>query len=150
MSYLLQTFSVGQVLTAAQLNQLEENIIQYGKFKAVSFTRDTAAASGSQAVTGVGFTPKWILFLYGVSGSAKWGVGFSDITNGYGLYSDHNSSADTMVPMSGGSNIIFFESGGGANYLGVLASADADGFTITWTKTGSPTGTGTILALCGR
>lgn len=119
-------------------------------FKAVTFTRDTATATGTQAVTGVGFKPRAVLILYGVSTTARVGVAFATAAAGYGLYNNHNSAADTWGLLTGGTNCIYAESGGGANYTGAVQSFDADGLTMSWTKAGSPTGTLSVTCLAFR
>lgn len=51
-------------------------------------------------------------------------------------------------PMTG-NPILTYESSGNT-YAGAVKSFDSDGFTITWTKSGSPTGTLNLYALCLR
>ena len=113
------------------------------KSKNVSLTRDMTAASGSQAVTGVGFTPRAIIFVGGVGGVLMaCAVVDSALTEGGVSYDNTNFSAPN-------GNIVLRTSSGN-NQAGVIASLDSDGFTITWTKAGSPTGTATLYALCLR
>ena len=104
-----------------------------------SFTRDISTASGTQAITGVGFQPTALIVFVGGGGvgRASWGMASSDgsevCVNHY-----HNVSSDQFEHWS---NLIRIEYGSGENYRGDLTSFDTDGFTITWTKAGSPTGT---------
>ena len=115
-------------------------------FKVGSFTRDTALASGSQAVTGIGFKPKAVIFLScqsTVVGEASWGL--DDGSNPEVIYDDHNDNVDEYV--YDGSFSIYDEEGGGAFYTGKINSMDADGFTVGWTRTGAPTGTVTVIYL---
>lgn len=113
---------------------------QYLLFKVGTFTRDTATASGSQSVTGVGFKPRALIIHGGVNGAARMSIGWSDGTNGYGMYDNFASVADTYGYLTAGTNMLFFN-GGGTDYTGAIASFDSDGFTISWTRTGAPTGT---------
>ena len=120
----------------------------YPRFFVGSFTRDTTVASGTQAVTGVGFQPKAVIFIAVVSGTARASIGVDIRTAQGGISDDHNTIADTWNVLSAYS--IFLESGGGANYGGEISTLGADGFTVTWTKTGNPTGTATITYLALR
>ena len=113
--------------------------------KVGTFTRDTATASGNQAITGVGFTPKALLFMGGQASSAEIGFGLSDGTNEQDLYDRHNIAADTWA--IGNGRPLTFVQAENVDYSGTIASLDADGFTITWTRAGTPTGTLTIMYL---
>lgn len=121
------------------LNKLTE-------FKVGSFTRDLTVASGTQAVTGVGFNPRLCLFLAGTtSGSTLLSVGV-DTNSGYGCLSDDtNTSAGTYVVNA--SYSILINGTASANYVGRTASFDTDGFTVTWVKNGAPSGTVTVIYL---
>lgn len=108
--------------------------------KIVATTRDTATASGNQAITGAGFTPRG----FSVSMAANSGEG--------GRYSIGNYDGTTqscvyrnVATGDFGRNssyvVIVQDAGGVTQYLGAVSSLDADGATIAWTKVGSPTGT---------
>jgi hypothetical protein len=117
--------------------------------KVVSFTRDPSTASGNQAVTGVGFTPKAIVFLVSKNSSSMTSWGMDDGTSHFSIGDANGSSTDTYGINA--SEAIFVIETGTINYSGHVGSFDADGFTIAWTKTGAPTaGTLTIYALCFR
>lgn len=116
------------------------------RFKVGSFTRDISLASGTQAVTGVGFSPKALFFIANVDSlSTKPSVGVDDATTagGWGIRS-------TFSAVDYSANSIIFRTATSDDYLGKLSSLDSDGFTITWTKTGSPTGTATIVYIAYR
>ncbi len=114
-----------------------------------SFTRDISVVSGSQAVTGVAFTPKVLLFLAAVSGAVGlMCIGLSDGAHHETVYDNNNSGAGTWAVDT--SNCLLVNVGGGATYAGSVSSLDADGFTIAWTKAGAPTGTLTVLFLAIR
>lgn len=106
--------------------------------KVGNFTRDLSTASGSQAVTGVGFTPKVVFFLSSRN-SGGWGsVGVDDGT-GRGAV-EWNGGYDANAPCF--SQTAQFVRQTLANYQSfTVASMDSDGFTLSFTKTGTPTGT---------
>ena len=120
---------------------------QAESFALLEFSRDTSLASGTQAVTGVGLKPSAVI-LFGVVnaavGRASWGM--DTITDAVASADQHATTADTYL--ADGSNSIYCDQGSGNAYSGNVQSFDSDGFTIDWTKTSSPTGTLTILALC--
>lgn len=116
-------------------------------FKVGSFTRDVSTASGSQAVTGVGFKPRAVIFLASlpsVTGGMSVGVD-DDTTAGANRATTTAGQFDTATSFS-----IHIAHSGGNLYQGVISSLDSDGFTISWTKTGTPTGTATINYLALR
>jgi len=102
-------------------------------------SRNQNTASGTQAITGVGFTPKIVYFLCGMGGTNRlsWGFGTSSdnrcaldyhTANSPSSNDTYSSSGDALKPMVDNSN----------HQKGSINSMDADGFTITWTKVGSP------------
>lgn len=113
-----------------------------------SFTRNTSLAGGTQAVTGVGFEPQIILFLACQDGSNEISIGFTDGTNNGCIA---RSASANLYYVSTAYSIRDIESSGATTttYEGTVAM-DSDGFTVTWTKTASPTGTLTVLYLALR
>lgn len=113
--------------------------------KILEGSRDLTAASGAVAYTGLGFQPTGIIVLAGINGAVhqSWGFANSVITSGivHMVY-------DTTLLSAVANRLIHLQPSSGNNQIAVLTSYDADGFTLTWTKTGSPTGTGTLLFLC--
>jgi len=114
-----------------------------------TFTRDLAAASGDVQITGVGFKPSHVIFLLsppsGGATHASWG--FSNATLNYGVVFYNN----TILPSSdyGASCIVGVPASG--NYqIAIVKTMDADGFTLTWTKTVSPTGVDNIYYMAFR
>lgn len=116
-------------------------------FKVGSFTRDLTLASGTQAVTGVGFKPKALIFFANksVTSGASWGV--SDGTTDGAIYDNFGSSVDTYDVVA--SALLYLQTGA-IFYTGDVQSLDSDGFTIDWTKTGATVGTFTIKYLAIR
>ncbi len=118
------------------------------RFKATSISRDTAAASGNVAYTGIGFLPKAILFFANVNGTARssWGYTTSSAAGDNScIFDDNGDSAGTYAVAA--NNCMYIETGGANTQKAALASFDSDGFTLTWTKVGSPTGTITGMLL---
>ena len=109
------------------------------------FSRVMTTASGDQVVSGLGFTPKAVIFfadISGTAGAASWGLDDGD--GGKVMNDDWVNTNGTYEHAGGG---IWIEPAAGARQTGVI-SAIADGqFTITWTKTGSPTGIASIKYL---
>lgn len=112
-------------------------------YKAGSFTRDLTTASGSQSVTGVGFKPAAILAVGGIAG----GGGSTGATVGFYVPTSHIA---LEVLFSVGTNLIstsslaIIRTATGDLQSCTVSSLDDDGFTVSWTKTGTPTGTGTV------
>lgn len=109
-----------------------------------SFSRDTTIASGTQAVTGVGFKPRAIIFFACQDGSGEASFGFSDInltgTSGENGVVNSRTATSPGTFFSNAASIYAFESAGNT-YSGSIDTLDDDGFTITWTRVGTPSGT---------
>ena len=118
------------------------------RFKASSLNRDMTLATGNVAYTGVGFLPKAILFFSNVNGTARasWGYTTSATAGDNSCIFDDNGDAAGTYAIAV-TNCIYLETGGANNQKAVLVSFDSDGFTLAWTKTGVPTGTGTAMFL---
>lgn len=114
--------------------------------KIVTFTRVLSVVSGPQSVTGVGFVPRLIAFQTGIPGA---GLAWSSSGQADG-------TLNTCVEDLGTTNVLQptlagIQRDAAGNFQSfVLSSFDADGFTLNWTKTGTPTATATINALCFR
>ncbi len=111
--------------------------------KIVSVTRDLTVASGDVGITGVGFTPTAIIAISCIQSALQFGVGMVDSSRtsrelfSYGADLIYNDTAFVQIASSAGNT-----------QQATLKSYDSDGFTLTWTKAGSPTGTGQIMFLC--
>lgn len=114
-------------------------------YKIITFTRDISTVSGTQDITGVGFTPRFARFSMATtdntSGRASWGEDDGTLRecvygNAGGGGSFGRSSTYSIGAINGGAPV----------YEGYVSAWGADGCTITWTKTGSPTGTLSIIA----
>ena len=119
------------------------------RFFLSNFSRDTAAASGTQAVTGLGFSPKAVIFLSdqgGVATDTSFGVDSG--SNQGAVFWNHPTTASSFQDSIDYS--IFSQETSTADYRGEVSSLDADGFTVNWTRTGAPTGTIRIVYLAFR
>lgn len=121
-------------------------VMQYSDTRhfAGSFTRDTSLASGTQEITGLGFSPKSLEFLVAESGvTGEMSVGFDNGIAGQDFcvtdYSNVTAGAWYLV-----ADAIYIANGGGGAYIGTVTSLTAGGFIINWTKSGSPTGIITV------
>ena len=112
-----------------------------------TFTRDLSLASGNQSVTGVGYQPSAIIFLSVEVGTSEMSFGFDNDTLAYGIFDNNGTSSGTYT-YAGFSTGAYQNSSN--TYEGKISSFDSDGFTITWTKTGSPSGTLTVMYMAFR
>lgn len=101
-----------------------------------SFTRDMATASGTQAITGVGFTPVAVIFIGELNPTLKAFWGMSDNTSEKCII--HDPTPRFAINPT---DCIYYDDRAANLYAGDISVFGADGFTINWTKTGSPTGT---------
>jgi hypothetical protein len=115
-------------------------------FAVVSTTWDVST-TGSLAVTGVGFKPKAVLMLAGVSTTTAQSIGFSVGANN-NIFNDGASLTNEWS--LDGSFISVLRVSVGNQGLLAFASFDSDGATFTKSKSGSPTGTVTAYLLFMR
>ncbi len=102
--------------------------------KVVNNARTAAAGSGTQGVTGVGFQPRAIsIHAQGGNGTKTiggWGFG-DDVITTQSIFTSEPSGffnrTSQLLSLTDGTN--------GMN--AALTSMDSDGFTITWTKSGT-------------
>ena len=110
-------------------------------YKIGTFTRDVSTASGDQVIDAVGFKPSDLEFFACISDTLTFSIGFDDGTNHYSIrYKGAAANAFTYDS----TNSLWLQIDGTHYCTGIIKTLDADGFTITWTKTNSPTGTATI------
>lgn len=111
----------------------------------IESTKNLADATGDTAYTGVGFRPSSIVAIAGVTSSYPMAIGFSDAATT--VRSVGQYGANTFFS---GAYLLALASSGGNQNVATVKSYDTDGFTLTWTKSGSPTGTAGIFFLCFR
>lgn len=172
MSYNAITFVAFEVLTAANMNILAANDASFndgtgiatgaitpakrsGGFKAGTFQ---VTGNGAIAVTGVGFTPKAVIFAavpatadtVASGANAGMGIGFAsaigtEVTAGATIRNGNGGGVD--IETASAIVIDTIAGGGGSqakSFLGDMTSYDADGFTITIS---SYAASGTVLYL---
>ena len=107
-----------------------------------TFTRDISAATGAVNYTGVGFQPRLVLFFAATeeAGEASWGM---DRESEEIVIFYNQGVTDNTFQTTTGASIELITSAGNL-HTGNITTMGTDGFTITWTKTGTPTGTATI------
>lgn len=113
------------------------------KSKTGTFTRDAAGTTANVAYTGVGFTPTSIVFTAVISGSVNQSVGFADSAKG-GKVVTRGFDGNNYPNLYTNACIAIAQAAGSNDQWAKVATYDADGFTLTWTKVNSPTGTITV------
>ena len=141
----------GQVLTSTGPGSPPafEAIAAGANVKVGSFTRDSSASVGTQVVSGIGFTPKSVIFFTVQDGTHEMSVGMDDCTEARVVYHDHPTSANTFALAdtsgSGMKSIRTIHASGGNTFNGKITALASGQFTVTWDKVGSPTGTLTVM-----
>jgi hypothetical protein len=110
-----------------------------------NFSIDMSTASGTQDVTTVGFTPSAVIFLAtgdGV-GRTSWGV---DNGSGAQCVLDWHTTIPNGFARFGADSIAA-GTASGSTYTGEISAFLSNGFTINWTRTGTPTGTLQVIYL---
>lgn len=112
-------------------------------------TYDLTTATGNQSLTGFGFTPSTCHFAGAVSGAT--------LGNYTTVSGDSDSATNQAVTyLNGTTNVgynnaaVMAASDGTNIQVAALTSYDANGITLHWTKTNSPTGTFSYSAHCFR
>ena len=117
--------------------------------KVGSFQRDSSASVGTQVVSGIGFTPKSVIFLAVQDGTHEMSIGLDDGTDARVVYHDHATSSNTFAMAdltgSGMKSIRTIHASGGNTFNGKITALASGQFTVTWDKVGSPTGTITVM-----
>lgn len=111
--------------------------------KIIAASRAMTAASGNVAYTGIGFKPSSILSFGSINASLVFYMGASD-----SLKSGRRVAQYAANTLYSDAHIVALTPSIGNDQFAVVNSYDNDGFTLTWTKVGSPTGTATIAFLC--
>jgi hypothetical protein len=113
--------------------------------KISSFSRDMSASDGDAAITGTGFKPSGIIFISYVD-PVSGAVGIDDGNGTHGIIM-HYGAGSTY---GGSTDSIHFWVSSGNSVSGYVKSMDSDGFTVTYVKQGSPTGTASVFYLAFR
>jgi len=127
------------------IRQLQEGRSNRVPCKVGTFTKNMADASGNQSYTGIGFKPAAVIFFAGVNGADGDSKGIDDATaSGYAA-DDYADVPGGQVAGTGSSIVIV--PAAGKSYAGHITSMDADGYTIAWTRTSTPTGIISVVYL---
>lgn len=109
------------------------------QIKLGTFTRDMTTASGTQSITGVGFSPRLILFSAGVSNLSSEGT--ADVSGNFALYHIENGSWLSTASYA----VFLYATPSNSGQSGSVAMT-ADGFDVAWTKIAVPVaGTAEII-----
>ncbi len=117
--------------------------------KIITITRDLTVATGNVAYTGLGFVPTTCFQSGGVAGSLTQYVSIIGFSDSARTVVSTNLSGSTISPAQA-FFIVLFDTTSTNGQTAIINSYDADGFTLGWTKTGTPSGTATIKVLCYR
>lgn len=126
----------------SQLRESPEGAYTVSRVAVGNFTRDISLASGTQAVTGVGFRPRAIIFFMAETAAlpqGSWGLDNGTITN-CTVQSQNGNLGDAT-----NKSIFWNDTVALTQYFATVSTMDIDGFTVTWTRTGAPTGTISIM-----
>jgi len=114
----------------------------------ISFGRDLTAGSGTQSITGWGFTPSgMVLFATSTNGGHCGSVG---VSNG--------ASSLCVINTAGGASLNYYKSSFGiyivstydSNYARATIAATADGIDVAWTIGGTMTDSGVVYGFAWR
>ena len=107
------------------------------RFRTGHIDFDLASSSQTVAETGLGFQPRGILLYGTIYGTAR----MSQASFGDGSAVGNNMYLDDAGNYYSGTGCqLSFVASAGNYHVASLASFTSDGFQLTWTKTGSPTG----------
>jgi hypothetical protein len=113
--------------------------------KVIAATRDMTAASGDVSYTGVGFQPTSIICRAHIGGGEVWSHAHADSSKAVGgtfHYGTTTWGTDSFL--------IALYVDGTNTQTAYVKTFDSNGFTLTWVKTNSPTGTGNLKFICYR
>lgn len=99
-----------------------------------TFTRAMDAASGDVSYTGTGFTPSFLIML-SVLGNASLSIGLAGSSHSY-VTAAYGAATTYYDPND--STCIWILEESGKEQKASLKTFDSNGFTLTWTKVGSP------------
>jgi len=95
-------------------------------------SRAGADVTGDVAYTGYGFRPLLVFFILSTSTMVA-SIGFANATPTH-----HACIYNTGAAWNASNDCVRSDNGAGARQQAYLKSMDADGFTLSWTKTGAP------------
>ena len=117
------------------------------KIKIIVSSRNLADETSTVPYTGLGFKPSYVRIMGNVNNTTIMSEGATELTS-YGSFSKIGTVWQRSV--ASGSDFVSALVSVGNSVAGKVDSFDSDGLTITWTKTGSPTGTFNFVLECFR
>jgi hypothetical protein len=102
--------------------------------------KDTADVSGDTGYTGIGFKPSRVQFIATVDSTPQTSSGMDDKTTQMCI-----TNHPTVNWVIDATHSMALYQTAAIYYMGLVKSFDADGFTITWAKTGAKVGYATIM-----
>lgn len=117
-----------------------------GPNKVVTTTHDVSV-TGTQAITGVGFKPTSVTIVANINSTSNCSWGMSDGTTNECIANTSGTFSGLAVSSA---CIDLIQTVGSVFAIAVVTTFDTDGLTLTWSKTGSPTGTANLKILCHR
>jgi hypothetical protein len=119
------------------INETDGNKIPSDNVHSDNINRNMATATGTVNYIGFGFKPSRVITFMSVQGTSQ--CSWSTVTEDLEAQCIYGTSS---VGIFTGNNVNWVRADNGANdYEGDITSLDADGFTVDWTRTGTPTGT---------
>jgi hypothetical protein len=141
------TGSAGQVLTSAGAGQQPsfQGIATGAQMYSGYFSRGQNTASGNVTYSGIGFTPKGVIFhVYVGNGTYdQASFGFDDGTRHNAVSTLDYNSANAWY--GDGTNSIWPPESSTNRQFGAISSFTNDGFVFSWTKGGNPSGGSLIV-----
>ena len=141
------TGNAGQVLTSAGVGNPPsfQGITTGPQLYAGYLSRNQSSASGNVTYSGIGFTPKGVIFhVYVGNGTGRQACfGFDDGTRANAVSTLDYNSADAWY--GDGTNSIWPPQSSTLRQFGSISSFTNDGFIFSWTKGGSPSATSLIV-----
>lgn len=142
------------IATTARINNAStstvttDNSPEAPRAKSSFLTRTLSTATGTVAYTGVGFKPTSIEFWGAVDTTIEFFQGSANL--GVGIESRCMCSDSAGAKLSSVDAIRMVKNGAGNEQKAVVASFDADGFTLNWTKIGAPPANDVVVNYIAR
>ena len=104
----------------------------------------TISDGDTTAIATVGFQPRQVMFFASVASTSVGSWGVDDGTTSWNI----RQVSDGVTTRSSGESIALDTVAGATIIEGTITTLASTGFTVTWSVTGSPSGTATVIALC--
>jgi hypothetical protein len=144
------TGSSGQVLTSAGAGAPPTFAAAAGGAEVfIGTTNFAASVTGALAITGVGFQPDTILMQGAMVSEPSHSNGaYTDAGGGIVMMKQDYHADSQWTATAGGQIYYLYDGGTSQDAYGTIASLDSDGFTITRSKSSSPTATIFLIYTC--